>query len=90
MKIDWFNSEEYFSTDESVKRQITDSISENLTDSDLESIVYGKFLQYVRKDKNVLKTLEKIFPNSDYMTKFYIFLLFFIMYLKFLERYSTN
>ena len=33
MKIDWFNSEKYFFTDESVKRQI----SENLTDSDLES-----------------------------------------------------
>ena len=31
--------------DESVKRQITDSISENLTDLDLEStlIVYGNF-----------------------------------------------
>ena len=28
-----------FFTDESVKRQITDSISENLTDSDLESNV---------------------------------------------------
>ena len=27
----------YLFTDESVKRQITDSISENLTDSDLES-----------------------------------------------------
>ena len=26
-------------TDESVKRQITDSISENLTDSDLENIM---------------------------------------------------
>ena len=37
VKINWFNSEKYFSTDESVKRQITDSISENLTDSDLES-----------------------------------------------------
>ena len=54
MKIDWFDSEKYFSlmnqwkltdltvkiiffTDESVKRQITYSISENLTDSDLES-----------------------------------------------------
>ena len=47
MKIDWFDSEKYFFhwwiskkyifTDESVKRQITDSISENLTDSDLES-----------------------------------------------------
>ena len=39
MKIDWFDSEKYFFTDESVKSQITDSISENLTDSDLESRV---------------------------------------------------
>ena len=30
-------SEKYLFTNESVKRQITDSISENLTDSDLES-----------------------------------------------------
>ena len=37
VKIDWFNTEKYFFTDESVKRQITDSFSENLTDSDLES-----------------------------------------------------
>ena len=37
MKTDWFDSEKYFSTDESVKRQITASISENLADSDLES-----------------------------------------------------
>ena len=37
VKINWFNSEKYFFTDESVKRQITDSISENLTDSYLES-----------------------------------------------------
>ena len=42
MKIDWFDSEKYFLTDESVKRQITDSISENLTDSDLESSVNMK------------------------------------------------
>ena len=33
-----FVSEKYVCTDESVKRQITDSISENSTDSDLESI----------------------------------------------------
>ena len=38
VKFDWFDCEKYFFTDESVKRQITDSISENLTDSDLESI----------------------------------------------------
>ena len=47
MKIDWSDSEKnlfhwwisekYFFTDESVKKQMTDSISENLTDSDLES-----------------------------------------------------
>ena len=37
VKINWFNSGKYFVTDESVKKQITGSISENLTDSDLES-----------------------------------------------------
>ena len=37
MKINWLNSEKYLFTDESAKRQTTDSISENLTDSDLES-----------------------------------------------------
>ena len=35
--INWFNNEIYFLTGESLKRQITDSISKNLTDSDLES-----------------------------------------------------
>ena len=39
VKINWFKSEKYFFTDESVKWQITDSISENLTDSDLESTI---------------------------------------------------
>ena len=61
VKINWFNSENYFSkwfdqwklTDlkienflfisESVKMQITDSISEDLTDSDLESSLLGMF-----------------------------------------------
>ena len=38
VKINRFNSEKYFFTDELVKRQITDSISENLTDSNLESM----------------------------------------------------
>ena len=37
VKINWFVSKKYFCTDESVIRQITDSISENLADSDLES-----------------------------------------------------
>ena len=40
MKINWFNSEKYFFIDKSVKRQITDSISKNLSDSDLESKWY--------------------------------------------------
>ena len=48
MKINWFDSEKYFCSDELVKKQITDSISENSTDSDLESNVifddiYGLF-----------------------------------------------
>ena len=32
VEINWFNSEKYFFTDELVKRQITDSISQYLTD----------------------------------------------------------
>ena len=36
-------------TDESVKRQITDSISENLTDSDLESGSTNYFPVYKKK-----------------------------------------
>ena len=35
--------ENIISTNDSVKRQNTDSISENLTDSDLESSEYGKW-----------------------------------------------
>ena len=37
MEINRFVSEKYFFTDESVKTQITDLISENSSDSDLES-----------------------------------------------------
>ena len=37
VKIDWFDNEKYFYTDESVEMQITGSISKNLTNSDLES-----------------------------------------------------
>ena len=44
MKIDWYDSKKYFFTDESVKRQITDSISENLTDSDLDSMFSNYYI----------------------------------------------
>ena len=40
--MNWFVSEKHFYTDESVKRQIADSISENSTDSDLESNQHKK------------------------------------------------
>ena len=53
VKVNWFNSEKYFFTDSSVKNQITDSISENLTDSDLESILL------MHKES----TLKKIFSS---------------------------
>ena len=64
-----------FFTDESVKRQITDSISENLTYSDLESkyTVFVKiknsiFLKkYTRCGKNVKKQnflFQKIYNSS--------------------------
>ena len=39
MQIIWFKNEKDLFIDESVKRQITVSIIENLTDSDLESKV---------------------------------------------------
>ena len=45
VKINWFNSEKYFVTDESVERKITGSISENLTDSDLESRIFILYRQ---------------------------------------------
>ena len=47
VKINWFDSVKNFCTDESVKSQITDSISENLTDSDLESGCYNVNVQYL-------------------------------------------
>ena len=52
VKINWFQSEKYFCIDESVLRQITGSIIENLTD--LESIfnqiyVFLSFLPESRK-----------------------------------------
>ena len=60
MEIDWFDSEKYFFTDESVKRQITVLISENLTDSDLESRMTGEsysiiteFTQFNSKSESV-------------------------------------
>ena len=40
VKINEFNSEKYFFADESVKKRITDLISENLTDLDLESMCF--------------------------------------------------
>ena len=51
VKINWFNSEKYVFTGESVKKQIADSISENLTDSALESRNFykKKFWQFPLK-----------------------------------------
>ena len=43
-----FTVKNIVSTDDSVKRQITDSISENLTNSDLESILLGNILRTLR------------------------------------------
>ena len=47
------------STDDSVKRQITDSISENLTDSDLESGQVNKIL--CKFNKTVLLNEQNTF-----------------------------
>ena len=80
MKINWFKSEKYFFTDESVKRQITDSTSENLTDSDLESIAsyqilknyvilinHGSFFQEkdsLQLNRFQFSKMNKLLPNS--------------------------
>ena len=50
--INWFNSEIYFLTGESVKSQITDSISKNFTDSDLESNIYRQVSHVYKKVVN--------------------------------------
>ena len=42
-----FVSEKYFCTDESVKRQITDSVSENSTNSVLESGLSNYYTHFV-------------------------------------------
>ena len=62
MKFDWFDSEKYLFTDESVKRQITDSISENLIDSDLESVfvqfnVKFKYSLWLDKSHSIKKNI---------------------------------
>ena len=49
VKINWFNGEKYCFTAKSVKRQITDLISENLTDSDLERNLQIKWSANDRK-----------------------------------------
>ena len=69
MKINWFKSEKYLFTDESVKRQITDSISEDLPDSDLESRhfwkMYRNFLNKMRKiQKKSLKVMHFLLKIS--------------------------
>ena len=57
VKIDWFDSEIYFFTDESVKKQITDSISENLTNSDLESNIFTGW--------SILNSFEILFVHGE-------------------------
>ena len=58
MKINLFNSAKYFFTGESVKRKITDLISENLADSYLESKEQKKkeSWQLVKKQKSYSKS----------------------------------
>ena len=59
MKINRFDSEKYCCTDESVKRQIADSTSENLTDSDSESKI-NEFIDRL----NILLIL--LFPPEEF------------------------
>ena len=77
VKINGFKSEKYFFNDESVKRQLTDSISENLTDSDLESI-YVIFFNLKKKLSSFkvikLNNLFLIFLPVLYLNQKNIFL----------------
>ena len=59
-----------FFTDESVKRQITDSISENLTDSDLES----------KSNELIVSRLFSITGARNINLIFLLLLCFYIMY----------
>ena len=57
-----------FFTDESVKRQITDSISENLTDSDLESMYTINSKKYTKRtNKYVTNSIAYWFESMIYM-----------------------
>ena len=51
------------STDDSVKRQITDSISENLTDSDLESSLMGLLIKIGDTPEQNHDPINKIYTN---------------------------
>ena len=64
VEINWFNSEKYFFADESVKKQITDSISENLTDSDLESRLINPGVSWQMSRNGV-----KVIDQSDHVKK---------------------
>ena len=80
MKINWFNSEIYFFTDESVKRQITDSISENLTDSDLE----GKVCFLSRPHRKFLDATDKIHwkkrKHKFFLPSWFVFAILWTLY----------
>ena len=68
MKIKWFNSEIYCFTGESVKKQITDSICKNLTDSDLEST---HKIGLLMPDEDILFKIECI-NNKNYPWRKYL------------------
>ena len=62
------------SIDESVKRQITDSISKNLTDSDLESSkFYLEISKTYRKSMNLTETFVKSTKKSCCKNKYRTF-----------------
>ena len=82
MEINWFNSEKYFFhwfnqwklTDLSVKRQITNSISENLTDSDLESMLRENSLNPFNSHQWSLKVIYNIrySPRQNAIIEYFI------------------
>ena len=76
MKINWFASEKYFCTDESVKRQITDSISENSTDSDLGSTLRKNAIE----SKAFLSKSMYIMDSNQYAIELVTYLFIYLIY----------
>ena len=75
LEVTWLKSEKQVFTDESVKRQITDSISENLTVSDLESIIFARYftiysIQYFKNGTHYYVIIFRTYSLKSWKNSF--------------------